>query len=731
MFGDLSARRPNERPIPGAVVAADRSVGRSWTMGPAEPVTTAGTSRGLMSDDLGEGESGGSFKLNFERAEIRDVVRAVLNDTLGLNYTIGADVTGKITISSARLLNRTELLSILENVLAGQGLAMTNAGGTYNIAPAAAGAGSIDVGAGQTPGYGVSIVPLRHVSVATMGRLVSGFIADADKIKIETARNAIIVRGPSAKREETVQAIMAFDADWMRGQTVSMFEVRRGRPEAIIAELSQVFDTGENGASVGVIQFKPVARQRAIMAVSKNPTLIKRAELLIRKLDSENESAAENVFVYRARYRDVKELARIVSSLFSAGGDANKSPGSSSRFGDKPGKPPSMMSPGNDRNGDGAGGLSAGLSSGAGGRGGSGLSASSSSDRRDFGAAFATAFGDKGPGGGEGGSGAPDVLDLTRKNGDGAQRISVSADAASNSVITYADGETYRKIHAALRQLDSAPLQVAVNVMIAEVQLNDELRYGLQYFVGSDRAGLGKDKGSFGVFNQAANVLQKQIPGFNFLVGASATPDVIISALDNITNVKILSSPSLVVLENQTATLQVGDAIPISTRQAQSVELANAPVINQIEFRDTGIILNVTPRIGQNDAVTMNIDQEISSVTRAGDTLTPTISKRKVSSAISVVSGQTVLLAGLISEKSESGKSGLPGLSRVPVLGDLFGTTTNGSGRTELVVFIRPVVVRNGDDAQTVAEEFRSRLQNAAPPRAYKPTANQPVGYKQ
>lgn len=734
MFGDLSARRPNtqrDRPIPGAVVAADRSEGRSWTMGPAEPVTTAGTtgaSRTLAGGLLDEDEPGGTFKLNFERAEIRDVVRTVLNDTLGLNYTMSADVAGKITISSARLLNRTELLSILENVLAGQGFSMTNAGGVYNIAPSAAGAGAVDVGAGLTPGYGVSIVPLRHVSVATMNRLVSGFITDADKVKVETARNAVIVRGSSAKREEAVQAIMAFDADWMRGQTVSMFEVRRGRPEAIIAELSQVFDTGENGASAGVIQFKPVHRQRAILAVSKNPTLIKRAEILIRKLDSENESAAENVFVYRARYRDVKELARIVSSLFSAGGDAGKGQTSGSRFGDKPGKTPSMMSPNGDRNGDGAGGLSAGLA----GSGGRGASSSGSSEKRDWGNTFATAFGDKNSGlsGGEGGSGAPDLLDLTRKNG-AEQRISVSADAASNSVITYADGETYRKIHAALRQLDSAPLQVAVNVMIAEVQLNDELRYGLQYFVGSDRAGLGKDKASFGLFNQAANVLQKQIPGFNFLVGANATPDIIISALDNITDVKILSSPSLVVLENQTATLQVGDAIPITTRQAQSVELANAPVVNQIEFRDTGIILNVTPRIGQNDAVTMNIDQEISSVTRAGDTLTPTISKRKVSSAISVVSGQTVLLAGLISEKSQNGRTGIPGLGRVPVLGDLFSTTENGSGRTELVVFIRPVVVRNGDDAQTVAEEFRSRLQNAAPPRAFKPAPSQPVVFKQ
>jgi general secretion pathway protein D len=181
--------------------------------------------------------------------------------------------------------------------------------------------------------------------------------------------------------------------------------------------------------------------------------------------------------------------------------------------------------------------------------------------------------------------------------------------------------------------------------------------------------------------------------------------------LNSLTNVEVLSSPSLVVVENQTATLQVGDEVPITTRQAQSIDLPNAPLINQVEFRDTGIILRVTPRIGQNDAVTMQIEQEISSVVANTNTLTPTISKRKVTSNISVVSGQTVLLAGLISEKRERSKGGIPGLVKLPVLGDLFSSTTNAANRTELVVFIRPVVVRNGEDAQSVAEEFRSRLQ--------------------
>ena len=346
----------------------------------------------------------------------------------------------------------------------------------------------------------------------------------------------------------------------------------------------------------------------------------------------------------------------------------------------------------------------------AAGSGGQTSSAGTSALAQMTGATFGQVSGDK-TGAAGGGSDAPlDTIDLTRQGPGGPTRVSVSADGSNNSVITYADGETYKKIQAALIRLDSSPLQVAVNVMIAEVQLNEQLRYGIQYFVGSDRIGAGTDKGSVSLFSQAATAIQKQVPGFNFLAGTAATPDIIVNALDDITDVQVLSSPSLVVLENQTATLQVGDAVPITTRQAQSIENPAAPLLNQIEFRDTGIILSVTPRIGQNDAVTMQIEQEISSVTSAADTLTPTISKRKVASAISVVSGQTVLLAGLISEKRQKGRGGIPVLGQLPGLGALFSSTNNTAGKTELVVFIRPVVIRNGEDARTVAEEFRSRL---------------------
>ncbi|MFG5118033.1 type II secretion system secretin GspD [Methylorubrum sp. POS3] len=768
---DLSAKPMRgggaARPASDAVTRPAKGVGRSRYFGPDDVDGTAGTGLGGLSEqaeaiEIGGGPAqdatnGGGFRLNFERAEIKDVVHAILSDTLGLNYTMGADVSGQITISSPRPLSRTELLGSLESVLAGQGFSMSKAGTGYRIVPAAAGLGTVNLGAGG-PGYGVSVVPLRYVSAATMSKLVSGFVADADGLRFDATRNTMIVKGPGPKRQEAVSAILAFDADWMRGQTVSLFELKRARPEAVVAELTQLFDTGENGSGQGLIQFKPIGRLRAVLATSKNAGLLRRAEGFVRELDGTAEAAEETVFVYKARYRNAVELARVVNGLFGGGGSGLMSglgsglPGGGGLGGARSGLSNQAGSGlGGTDGGMASGGMSSG-NSGLGGTSGGGLGAGSGGGLNQNGgngadllkARFASAFGDQAGQGGQGGgaygeSGAMmggGSLDLTQRSS--AKRVNISADPAQNAVVTYTDGETYRKIHAALQRLDATPVQVAINVTIAEVRLTDQLKYGVQYFLDSTRVGIGSNKGSIGLLSAAAGasggVVNKLTPGgagFNFLVGGYSGPDIVISALDGFTDVKILSSPSLVVLENQPATLQVGDSVPITTTQATSVTVPGAPLVNQVEMRDTGIILNVIPRIGQNGAVTMQIEQEISAVVDAQKTLTPTISKRRVASMISVPNGQTVLLAGLIQEKNLRGRDGIPFLSRLANVGELFSSTDNAADRTELVVFIRPVVVRSGRDAQRVAEDYRGQLYDAAARRGGRvPAAARPVVVK-
>ncbi len=657
--------------------------------------------------------AGASYRLNFENADIRQVVQAVLGETLKLNYTMTEDVSGKVTISSPRALTGQELLAALESSLNANGFSMTKAAGGYRIAPTAVGGGVVDTPFATQPSYGVSVVPLRHVSANTMGKLVAGFVAENDGLRVDAARNAMVIRGPGQKRQEAVDAIMSFDADWMQNQAVGIYEVRRAQPDAVVTELNRVFDADmKNGAAGSVIQFKPISRLRAVMVVTKNPQLLKRAETWVRRLDRDTTSGAENVFVYKARYRDAKELARIVTQLFRAGGDANAIASRTSNA--TPAATPT-----------GIGENSSTPNTGSGSSGSSSSSSSSSFNRSSFGQSQTpgqsgsgqqSSFGNpnfdgqsgSGDQSGSDSSGSGDSIDLTSQAAAQKSNILVSADPANNAVVVYADGYTYQKVLAALRQLDTAPLQVAIQATIAEVTLNDQMKQGVQYFVESHSLGLGNDNGSFRLLNGTAKALTKATTGFSIALGSNSSPDVVIQALDQVTDVEVLSSPSLVVAENQPANFQVGDEVPVQTAQQSS---AITGLQNSFEYKDTGVILNVTPRIGTNDAVTMQIEQEISAVSgQTANSLTPTISKRRVASNISVTSGQTVLLAGLISKRDERRKSGIPGLGDLPGVGGLFSTREHNKNRTELVVFIKPVVIRSGEDASSVANEFRSRL---------------------
>lgn len=602
-----------------------------------------------------------TFQLNFEDAELRDVIRSILGDTLELTYTVDPAISGRVTLSSARKIARADLLPILEGVLRMSGAVLVEEGGLYRIGPFQPGntTGPLDTpAAGIRPGYGITAVPLRHVSAQVIMGLVDGFAVQPGQVRVLSMANLLLIQGTSVERQTAVQTVLSFDVDWMRDQTVGIFPVRRASPETVISELERIFETRDGGLGAQLVQFQPITRLKGILVVSKKPDLVKSAGNWIKRLDREDSVAGLSAHVYRARYRAAKDLAQILEQTFAPTGS---------------------------------------------------LAGERTVDQVEPGAQAATT---SSPAAGNLGGTVPDVVAETtaRERRAGSGEFRVNADSVNNSLVIYADGDLYRKILRTLREIDRPPLQVGISVTIAEIRLNDSLRYGVQYFIKSRHLGLDDDAGSIGLFNTLANNISRELPGLNFVVGAEASPDVIIDALDAVTDVEILSAPSVVVLENQNATLQVGEEIPVAIRQAQAVEDGTAPIVNQIEFRNTGIILNVTPRIGEDGTVVMTIEQEISSVVGANPTLTPTISQRKVSTTVSVNNGQTVLLGGLISASREREKSGIPGLHQLEDIGNLFGRTIKEAQRSELIILIRPSVVRDGHDARNVAEELKSRM---------------------
>jgi len=308
------------------------------------------------------------------------------------------------------------------------------------------------------------------------------------------------------------------------------------------------------------------------------------------------------------------------------------------------------------------------------------------------------------------------------------QNVRITADVGANAIMVYSNQEDYRVIERSLRELDRPQMQVAIDAMVAEVTLTDALQFGVQSFLTSSDVHLRNDKGSVGfmpapgpptadVTTAAQTVaqtafLQRVLPGFNLLLGPEAQPRLILNALSTMTDVKVLSAPSLVVMDGQPALLQVGDEIPISTGTATILSNSNTPVVNTIEMRNTGVILKVWPHIHANGTIQLEVEQEISNVVNSNQqTLTPTIAQRRVHSTVVVSTGQTVLLGGLISEQEQKTLTGIPGLRQIAYLGDLFGTRDHNMQRSEIIIFIRPKLIRNSLDARSVAEEFRDRLE--------------------
>jgi general secretion pathway protein D len=506
---------------------------------------------------------------------------------------------------------------------------------------------------------------------------------------------------------------MSFDADWMRGQSVGIYPVTNSTPEPVISELEKIIDTSEGGLNQSLVKLQAVGRQNAILVVTSKPELLKTVSTWITRLDKSG-STGTGVKVYRMRYGDARQVADLLNDMFTG----NSSSG--------PETPSNQLIPGGGSVASGSNRPSFGSSSQ---NGGMQQPTSTSGSQHPLGgaaASFDARYADASGGRLAQGSFSPPGGYGAGGTGTGASSaaapilpgVRITADAVNNSVLIYANQENYRIIERTLQQIDRPQLQVAIDATIAEVTLNDTLNYGVQFFLKSSNVGLPANSGS--IVNTASDatsvaaagaLLSRALPGFNFLVGTEAQPQVILNALHAVTNVKVLSNPSLVVLDNQFATLQVGDQIPITTGTATVLNSSNT-VVNTVDYRNTGVILRVAPRINANGNVLLDIEQEISSVADNANstTLTPTVSERKVKSSIAVASGQTVLLAGLVSETQNRSRSGIPGLDQVPGLGALLSNNTGTGQRTELIIFIRPQIIRNGLDARRMAQELRDKM---------------------
>ena len=613
----------------------------------------------------------GDVTLNFDGTDIREVVKVVLGDLLQVNYVLDPQVQGVASLETGRPLRREHLIPTLETLLRMNNAALIQSGGTYEIVPLAnAVKGRIvpQLGESDRPlpdGYSVQIVPLQYIGADEMSKILEPLAPEGSVIRIDNLRNLLLIAGTSPELGNLLDTIRVFDVDWMAGLSVGFFTLEYASANDVVTQLESLLADEGGNPFTGLFRFIPVESANSLLVVSPQEKYLKQAKDWIERLDIAEASgdSSERLFVYRVKHGDAENLADILSQLFAAKEDQSRR----------------------------VGGVAPGL-----------RRASAESGTRE---------GD----GIQGDAPMSQSRPAVTANLELSSNVSIVADTLNNSLLVRSSPRDYKRILDALKQLDLVPLQVLVEATIVEIRLAGNLEYGVQWqFFGGQPSGNRNDQRS--VFSwdgsQDGAGINPISPGFNWALIKNG--DIIRATLSMLAGdglVNVLSSPSVMVLDNQTAKIQVGQQVPVATSQQQGTSTTDR-VVNTIEYRDTGVQLSVKPRVTPGGLVQMEIEQEVSTVDESSPSAlnSPTFITRNITSNVAVRSNQAVVLGGLIQDNREQGRQGVPGLYDLPVIGGLFGETTKKADRTELVVVLTPRVIASDQDVEAVTMDFRRKL---------------------
>jgi len=668
-------------------VAGDRTQAREF-IAPA----AASAPRSAPSSNPGIDTKNGDITLNFVDTDIREVVRTILGTALGLTYTIDPNVRGSASFETATPLPRSALRSILETLLNQNGATLVERDGIYSVMPMAGGQLIRTAATATSPGAATQVIPLHFASAKDLGKLLEPYVAEGGKITADTTRNALVVSGDPTVRQTLVNLIDAFDIDTLAGQSYALFPVGNGDLHALVGELEKVLQADAEGPLANLVRVVPMERVNAVLVVSSQARYVDDARRFFHLTNRVEDATARTWHVYYVQNGQSADLEPLLQRAFTPG-HLNPTP------------PPGSTAPGagrqtiNSPSATGAtstvGGLASGLSAGGGGGApggglGSGLAAAGAGGAR---AAAENPAASALSGGGE--------------DDKGESRVRILANRTNNALLIFATPSEYGVIEGMLRKIDIIPLQVLIEATIAEVTLNDALQYGTQFYLRENSWTQALSGGA------ASKAFANNFPGFVLTRGAGLA----INALSQVSTVRVLSSPQVMVLDNQAARLQVGSLVPVLTGSAQSTLTSGAPIVNNIAYQETGVIMQVTPHVNSGGLVTLDIGQEVSDVAAQTTTAgidSPTFNERVITTRVAIQDGQTIGMAGLIQDNDQQGNTGIPFLKDIPVLSFFAGAQNNSRARTELLVLLTPHVVRDQRDARALTEDLRNQLNDAA-----------------
>jgi general secretion pathway protein D len=604
--------------------------------------------------------SGGNTSLNFEAADIRDIAKTVLAEILKESYIVDPKVGGTISFRTTSPLPREALLPTLETVLRMNGVVMIKENGIYKIMPAGAARGSLSPRmGGALAGYSTQVVPLKYIGATEMTKLLEPFSPDPTAVKADELRNLLILSGTQNELQHMLDTIDLFDVDWLSGMSIGLFTLQSTDVKAISAEVGKIFADKTLNPLAGVVRIVPIERLNAFVIITPQPHYLEQAKIWLERLDKAGGTSGTRLFVYQVQNGKAEHLAELLNQTFG-GGSATP----------KPATAPTV-----------APGLTGGLLS------------STTGNTATAPKAAATPV-------------AGSTLSIADDGGGKASEVRVVADKDNNSLLILANSAGYEKIEAALKKLDVSPRQVLIEVTIAEVTLTDDLQYGVEWsFTSGGRKTGTLDMGKVAGFNNL-------VTGFSYSIkDLAGNVKALLTTLASNNKLNILSSPHIMVADNQTAKIQVGDSVPTQTSTTTNLTNTNS-VTSTVQYLDTGVSLSVTPHINAGGLVNLDITQEVSTATPTADTsaLNPTIGKRSAKTIVTVQSGETMVLGGLISEKNTNGSSGIPFLSQIPILGAAFGTQSRNATKTELILLITPRVAANQTQGKEISQELRRKM---------------------
>jgi len=653
---------------------------------------------------------GGPVVLNFEGADLREVVRNILGEILNQPYTIDPNVGGQVTIRTASGIPRNALPATLETLLRMNGATMVREDNLWKVVPQTnAVRGNVTPQLGDStrplpPGYSVQIVPLKYIGVRDMLRILEPFAKDAQAVRPDELRNLLILSGTETELRHLMDTIDMFDIDWMSGMSAGIFTLRNADVKTVSQELDKVLGDKNTSPFTGILRIIPIERMNALLVISPNAQYIDEAKKWIERLDS-GSGESSRFFVYNLQNQRAERVGPLLQQAFTG---RTTQPGPSAAPTLAPGtpageivSPPSFMQqPTIAPNTPAAAALPAAIGAAAG--------------------------------------AAAGARAVTGEGGGIVRNIQVVADKDQNTLLIVATPSEFSIIEAALKKLDVASRQVMIEVTIAEVKLTDQLTFGIDWIF---KGGAPSGRGSGGNFNRpgqtgfnpavpipttaagaAAAGLSIAAQGFSYLINNANFPGGVQAALnllDTYGNTKVIANPHIAALDNQKATIKAGNRIPVN--QQTIVGNTTNAVTTTSQYIDTGVLLQVTPHINDGGLVTLDVQAEVSSpgtADVAGGA--PPIDTRSVQTLLAVPSGQTMVMGGLIQETKGNTSSGLPWLNRIPFLGGLFGNETLTNNRSELVLFITPRVVSDTVDYTRVIEDLRrkmERLDSVFPPK--------------